>query len=90
MDSEYGGNPMRAMAMCPMAPMCQRMLKRSGIGVLIAIPGVLLVSAGVLVILEPRVLFWLLGGASVVIGLGLISAAVLVRKATARFSGAQA
>lgn len=59
---------MSDMEMCPMASMCKGMAKKPGAGFLLMIPGLLLVLVGVLIILEPRVIVWVMAGASILIG----------------------
>ena len=69
----------QAMGMCPMAAMCKGMSDTSAPGFLMMIPGLLLVLGGVLVLLEPAVLVWLMGGTSILIGVVLLAMAVFVR-----------
>lgn len=76
------------MEMCPMASMCKGMADRPGVGVLLLIPGLLLVLGGVLIFIEPRVLVWLMGSASILIGLVMLFFAIFMRKMSARFTNA--
>jgi hypothetical protein len=79
---------MGVMEMCPMATMCQGMAGKGGLGCRLMIPGFLLVLGGVLILLEPRVLVWLMAGTSILIGVVLFVFAILVRKMMARFTNA--
>lgn len=79
-----GGDPM---AMCPMAAMCKGMMaqKTAGFGFLLMIPGALLVVLGVLVVIEPKILIWLVAATLVILGLGMIMIVNSLRRLGARF-----
>lgn len=68
------------MEMCPMASMCKGMAEKPRFGFLLVIPGLLVVLGGVLIFIEPRVLVWLVGSASILIGLVMLFFAVFIRK----------
>jgi hypothetical protein len=68
-----------------MAKMGKGMMERSGFGILMVIPGLLLIAGGVLVLIEPRVLVWFLAGASILMGLAILFFATFMRKIRARF-----
>ena len=68
------------MAQCPMAEMCQSMLKHSRMGLVLLIPGLLFVLGGILILLEPTVLVWLMGGTSILLGLVMLTLASFLRK----------
>lgn len=57
-----------AMAMCPMGSMCERMMKEPRSGWFFMLPGVLLISLGVLIFFEPRIVAWLVGSFAVLMG----------------------
>ena len=75
---------MEAMEMCPMGSMCKGMMEKPGSGFLLMIPGLLLVLGGVLILIEPRVLFWLAAVVLILIGLGVLFFAGFIRKMSAR------
>ena len=68
------------MEMCPMASMCKGMKGKSGSGFLLMIPGLALVVGGVVIFIEPKVLFWLMGGTSILIGIVTLMLANFIRK----------
>lgn len=71
---------MGVMEMCPMASMCKGMMGKPGSEFLPMIPGVLLIIGGLLILLEPRVLAWLMANASILIGILLLILANFLRK----------
>lgn len=73
------------MAMCPMAKMCTRMMGKRPTGVLLMLPGVLLIVVGALIVIEPIILIWLMATASVLLGIMLLVMAGFVRKVGAQF-----
>lgn len=72
---------------CPMAKMCKEMGDKRKFGLLVFLPGVLLVLAGVSILLEPKALVWLSAGASILFGIFLLMFANFVRGFSARFKG---
>lgn len=82
MDQETKTEGMGTMEMCPMASMCKGMAEKPRFGFVLMIPGLLLVLGGVLIFIEPRVLVWLVGSASILIGLVLLLFAIFIRKMT--------
>ena len=52
------------------------------------IPGLLLVLGGVLILIDPRFLVWLLAGTSIVMGAMMLFGAMFMRKMSARFTDA--
>jgi hypothetical protein len=68
---------------CSMSKMCLGMMgKRSGL--LLMLPGVLLIAVGALIVIEPQLLVWLLAAGSVFLGIMLLLMAGLVRGMGAR------
>jgi hypothetical protein len=49
-------------------------------GLLLMLPGVLLIVVGVLIVIEPRILVWLMATASVLLGIMLLMMASFIRK----------
>ena len=76
------------MEMCPMASMCKGMMGKPGSGFLLLIPGAALVLGGVAILIEPEVLFWLMGGTSILIGIIMLVFASFIRKMGARLPNA--
>jgi len=68
------------MAMCPMAKMCMGMMEKRPSGFLLMLPGVLLIVVGALIVIEPRILVWLIAAASVFMGVMLLMMAGFLRK----------
>lgn len=69
-----------AASMGSMAERCMGMAGKPHSGFLLMLPGAVLIAAGVLVLVEPAVLAWLAGGASVLAGLMLIVMAGFFRR----------
>lgn len=69
-----------AMAMCPMAKMCVGMTEKRPSGLLLMLPGFLLIVVGVLIVIEPKILVWLMATASVLLGIMLLVMASFIRK----------
>ena len=57
------------MEMCPMAGMCKGMMAKQHSRLVLLLPGLVLILVGVIILIEPRVLVWLI--AAVVIFLGI-------------------
>ena len=60
------------MAMCPMAKMCERMMAKPRSGSFLMLPGALLIALGVLILIEPRIVVWLVAGVAILMGITLI------------------
>ncbi len=69
-----------AMAMCPMASMCRGMMQKSFSGVWLIIPGVLFISFGVLMVIEPRILLWVMAAGFFLFGTVMIVMVSLMRR----------
>lgn len=86
MTEDRAAQGMPATGMCPMASMCKGMEEKPGVGFLLMIPGLLLVLGGVLILIEPRVLIWLMGGTSILIGIIMLFFASFMRRMSASFT----
>lgn len=64
-----GARPASPMAMCPMASMCEGMMKNRHSGVYLVLPGALLIALGVLIFIEPRIVVWLIGALVILMGI---------------------
>ena len=71
------------MPICPMAETCKGMMEKPFSGIKLIVPGLVFIALGVLIILEPRTLAWVI--AAVFVLLGMIMMASFVRKIGARF-----
>jgi hypothetical protein len=75
------GTESKPREMCPMAGMCAGMMKPGAWSRWLSlVPGALLVAGGLLVILVPEILAWLLGGAAMFIGLMFLMMAHWMRR----------
>lgn len=70
----------RGMVMCPMAAMCKGMMKKPPSGLAVMLAGAVLIAVGVLIVLEPQILVWLMGAAFVMLGIMLLMMANFVRR----------
>lgn len=73
--------------MCPMAETCRGMMKKPPSGFALIIPGIVFIVIGVLIVVEPTILVWLVAVAFIVIGVGMLFLANFVRKFGARMHG---
>lgn len=72
------------MAMCPMAKMCSGMTRKRPSGLLLMLPGLVMIVVGVLIVIEPGILVWLVAIACVLVGVMLLTMASFIRKMGAR------
>jgi len=72
--------PEGAMATCPMANMCMGMMQRRLPSFLLMLPGISLIVVGVLIVIEPSILVWLMAAASVLLGIMLLMMAGFIRR----------
>ncbi len=75
------------MQMCPMAETCQAMMSKPFSAVALVLPGLIFIALGVLVVIYPLVLVWLVGLALVFFGILMLFMARFVRKIGARLAG---
>ncbi|MCK5427338.1 MAG: hypothetical protein KAJ34_06550 [Thermodesulfovibrionia bacterium] len=66
--------------MCPMATMCKGMMGKPGAGYLLMVPGAALILVGILILIKPKILFWLIAGTSILIGIIMLVFANFIRK----------
>lgn len=66
-------------AMCSMSKMCMGMMGKRPSGLLLMLPGILLIAVGALIVIEPQILVWLLAAGSVLLGIMLLLMAGLIR-----------
>lgn len=77
------------MPMCPIAETCKGMMEKPLSGLALLIPGIVLILLGVSVLIEPRILLWLVAAALIVMGIAIMMLSRLMRKIGARFQGMQ-
>jgi hypothetical protein len=78
------------MEMCPMAEMCKGMAEKPPSLLLLMIPGVVLILGGVLILLVPGMLVWLMAATWIVIGFAMLMVAVVMRRFASRLGGPHA
>jgi uncharacterized membrane protein HdeD (DUF308 family) len=66
--------------MCPMASMCKGMAQKPGSGYMLMVPGIVFIVAGILIILEPKILVWLIASISILMGIMMLFMANFFRK----------
>lgn len=73
------------MPMCPMAETCKRMMARPLSNITLILPGVVFIALGVAIVLEPRILAWLIAIAFILMGLMSFMMARFMRRIGTRF-----
>jgi len=68
------------MPMCPMAETCKGMMKKPRSLLALSLPGIILIVLGVMVLVEPRVLVWLVAVALIVMGISMLMLTRFVRR----------
>jgi len=67
-----------------MAETCKGMMERRRSGFLLMLPGVVLIILGLVIIMQPQILAWLIAAALIVIGIGMLMMANFMRKIGSR------
>ncbi len=80
--SEQTPTPLR---MCPMAETCEGMMRKPFSGTAVVLPGLVFIGLGVLVVIYPLILVWLVAAALVLVGAMMLMMAGFVRKIGTRF-----
>jgi uncharacterized membrane protein HdeD (DUF308 family) len=70
-----------------MAETCKGMMGKRLSGFVSIVPGIVLIILGVAVVIEPRILVWLVAIALVVAGVAMLMLAMFMRRVGARFQG---
>ncbi len=73
------------MPMCPMAATCKSIMKKPMSGLFLMIPGILFIAVGILILVEPRILVWLVAAASILMGVAMLMFASFVRRIGSQF-----
>jgi len=66
--------------MCPMAKTCKGIMEKPFSGFMIVFPGIFLIVLGVVVLIEPRTLVWLMAAVLVVMGVAMLMIGRVMRK----------
>lgn len=74
----------KPMPMCPMASMCKGMAERPPSLVLMFLPGIIMILIGIFIILEPKILAWLIALMSILMGIMMIMMAGFFRRFTGK------
>ncbi len=74
------------MQMCPMAETCQAMMSKPFSAVALVLPGLIFIALGILVVVYPLVLVWLVAAALVLFGIIMLIIATLIRKIGSRLA----
>lgn len=77
------------MPMCPMAETCKGMMEKPFSSLALIIPGIVLILLGVSVLIEPRILLWLVAVALIVMGVAMLMLSRFMRKVGERFQRMQ-
>lgn len=70
-----------------MATMCMGMMGKRPSGLLLMLPGILLIAVGAAIVIEPQVVVWLLAAGSVLLGAALLVMGGFIRRMGARRRG---
>ena len=77
------------MAMCPMASMCKGMAAKPPSLSILMVPGLFFVVLGIVILLEPKVLVWLVAAVTIMLGVLLMVMATWIRRMAAQIHKAQ-
>lgn len=68
------------MPMCPMAETCKGVMEKPLSRSMTVVPGTVFILLGVLIIVEPRILAWLIAIGFILLGVVMLMAANFIRK----------
>ena len=71
---------MTPVAMCPMAETCKGMMEKPPSGFMLMVPGIALIILGVLVVIEPQIIVWLVAVTLIVMGISILILAKFMRR----------
>jgi len=77
------------MPMCPMAETCKGMMERPLSGLLMLVPGITFITLGVLIVVWPAILPWLVAAGCVLAGIAMLIMATCMRGIGARLRRAE-
>ena len=73
------------MPMCPMAETCKGMMDKPMSSFMLIIPAAVFILLGVAVLIEPRILVWLVAAALIVMGMAMLMVVMFMRNIGKRF-----
>ena len=73
-----------AMPMCPMAKTCKGMMEKPHSGLMLMLPGIAFIILGLVIIMQPQILVWLIAIALIVMGIAMLMMANFMRKLGSR------
>ena len=76
---------MNPMPMCPMAETCKGMMEKPRSGFMLLMPGIVLIILGVAVLIEPKILAWLVAISLIFMGIAMLMLARFMRNISGRF-----
>ena len=68
------------MAQCPMASMCKGMADKPHSRLILILPGLVLILVGVLILVEPKILVWLMAGVTIILGILFLMIASFIHR----------
>ncbi len=69
-----------AMPMCPMAATCKGMMENRKSGFLMIVPGLIFIFLGLVIIMYPQILVWLVAIALIAVGLAMLMMVNFMRR----------
>ena len=61
--------PKESMAQCPMASMCKGLAEKPHFHLILILPGLVLILVGVMILVEPKILVWLMAAVAIILGI---------------------
>lgn len=77
------------MPTCPMAETCKGMMEQRMSGLMLTLPGIAFILMGVAVLVEPRLLVWLVAIALLMVGIAMLTMAKFIRTIGEQFTSTQ-
>jgi UPF0716 family protein affecting phage T7 exclusion len=77
---EYDMTEATSKYLCPMSGMCKGMGGQPGSGMVVILPGFVLIGVGLLVLFQPQILAWLIAFLMIMMGVGLLFMAKMFHK----------
>lgn len=78
-------DPTTPMPICPMAETCSRMMNRRRMGLVPLFMGALFILLGIAIIIEPRIIVWILAAMLIFMGIMMLVMAGFMRKMSERY-----
>ncbi len=74
----------QATEMCPMAKMCKGIARKPPSLAITMLPGMIVIVLGIVILLEPKILVWLVATVTILFGLILIVIPILIHRMAAQ------